>query len=53
MLHSAEESILGINACFLILFCPPFRKKKKTNKVWLFEKGKLGGELRGLTLTPH
>ena len=35
--------------CFLfILFSPPFRKK--STKVWLVEKRKLGDELRGLTL---
>ena len=42
VLHSAEEIVMEINVFFLILFSPPFRKK--SNKVLLVEKGKLGGE---------
>ena len=48
VLHSVEEILLE-NIVFLIIFSPPF--KKKSNKVWLVEKEKLGGELRELTST--
>ena len=50
VLHSAEEIAMELIVFFLILISPPFRKK--SNKVWLVEKGKLEGELRGLTSTP-
>ena len=42
VLQSAEEILLELIVFFLILFSLPFRKK--SNKVWLVEKGKLGGE---------
>ena len=44
MLHSVEEIAMELIVFFLILFSPPF--KKKSNKVWLVEKGKLEGELK-------
>ena len=42
VLHSVEEIAMELIVFFLILFSPPF--KKKSNKVWLVEKEKLGGE---------
>ena len=52
-----DRRFTATTATFITLFLfnslfSSLQKEIKSNKVWLVEKGKLGGELRGLTSTP-